>query len=66
MKEDFSAVNYIDDLGGVYTPDKAVLAFNELENILSEIGILELVNKASFIYKDDVSGNVTGLSLSNT
>ena len=43
----YSAVNYIDDLGGVDTPDKASLAFDELGKILSEISILELVNKAT-------------------
>ena len=43
----YSAVNYIDDLGGVNTPDKASLAFDELGKILGEIGILESVNKAT-------------------
>ena len=43
----YSAVNYIDDLGGVNTPDKASLAFEELGKILGEIGILESVNKAT-------------------
>ena len=43
----YSSVNYIDDLGGVDTPDNALPAFEELGKILSEIGILESVNKAS-------------------
>ena len=43
----YSTVNYIDDLGGVDTPDKASFAFDELGKILSEIGILESVNKAT-------------------
>ena len=43
----YSAVNYIDDLGGVNMPSKANLAFLELGNILSEIGILESLHKAS-------------------
>ena len=43
----YSAVNYIDDLGGVNTPDKASLVFEELGKILVEIGILESVGKAT-------------------
>ena len=43
----YSAVNYIDDLGGVDTPDKASFTFDELGKIISEIGILESVNKAT-------------------
>ena len=43
----YSAVNYIDDLGGVDSASKAELAFEELGNILAEIGILELVQKAT-------------------
>ena len=42
-----SSVNYIDDLGGVNTPDKALHAFEELWEILSEIGILESGSKAT-------------------
>ena len=48
MKQrDYSAVNYINDLGGVDTPEKALSAFEELRKILSEIGILESVGKAT-------------------
>ena len=43
----YSAVNYIDDLGGVDSASKAELAFEELGNILAEIGILESVQKAT-------------------
>ena len=46
-QQGYSAVNYIDDLGGVNTPSKTNLAFIELGNILAEIGILESVQKAS-------------------
>ena len=43
----YSAVNYIDDLGGVDSTSKAELAFEELGNILAEIRILESVQKAT-------------------
>ena len=43
----YSTVNYIDDLGGVDTPDKASIAFEELGKILVKIGILESVRKAT-------------------
>ena len=43
----YSAVNYIDCLGGVDSASKAELAFEELGNILAEIGILESVQKVT-------------------
>ena len=43
----YSSVNYIDDLGGAETPHKAMQAFNELGEILKEIGILESESKAA-------------------
>ena len=46
-QQGYSAVNYIDDLGGVNTPSNANSAFDELGNILAEIGILESVRKTS-------------------
>ena len=43
----YSTVNYINDFGGVNTPDKASFAFEEFGKILGEIGILESVRKAT-------------------
>ena len=43
----YSCVNYIDDLGGVDTPNKAMRAFNDLGTLLDEVGILESKSKAS-------------------
>ena len=42
----YSIVNYIDDLGGADSPDKAMHAFHELGKLLKEIGILESEAKA--------------------
>ena len=42
----YSCVNYIDDLGGVDTPDKAMLAFESLGSLLDDVGILESKAKA--------------------
>ena len=46
QQRDYSIVNYIDDLGGADSPDRAMRAFNELGALLKEIGILELEAKA--------------------
>ena len=43
----YSIVNYIDDLGGADSPNKAMQAFNELGKLLKEIGILESEAKAT-------------------
>ena len=47
QQQGYSCVNYIDDLGGVDTSDKAMRAFNELGSTLDELNILESKSKAS-------------------
>ena len=46
-KAGYSCVNYIDDLGGADTPEKATQAFDYLGDLLHNIGILESTAKAT-------------------
>ena len=46
-KAGYSCVNYIDDLGGADTSEKATMAFDYLGDLLHEIGILESASKAT-------------------
>ena len=44
--EGYFAINYLDDLGGADSADKAELAFNTLRSILSKAGLKEASEKA--------------------
>ena len=46
-KAGYSCVNYIDDLGGADTPEKATMAFDYLGDLLCKIGILKSTTKAT-------------------
>ena len=46
QQQGYSCVNYIDDLGGVDTPQKAILAYENLGKLLDDVGILESKSKA--------------------
>ena len=45
VHRNFFAINYLDDLGGCDTADRANAAFTELRTILQQFGLIEAINK---------------------